>query len=323
MNDIISVIIPSYNVEKYLDCCIESVVSQTYKNIEIILIDDGSVDNTALMCDAWSEKDSRIRVIHQNNQGLSAARNNGIKVATGKYICFVDSDDYIEADLFESCITSIKNNNSDIVVFGMNRVDENGKVFETEIPKTESVLSSYDALKLLFKGEIKDYAPNKLFKTELFNETEFPVDRNFEDIGTIYKLFLTSDKISLLTKALYNYRKRDGSIVSNMSDKALQDLFIMRKERYDFMNSLYPEIATLNFGYVALSAKRLIDRSLWNKVDRETLTQALEFIKVNKKEILKLKNYELIFFVRYTKVYKILRIVKHRIGKCIKSVLKK
>lgn len=116
----VSVIIPVYKVEKYLDRCMESVVRQTYKNIEIILVDDGSPDNCPQMCDEWAKKDNRIKIIHKKNSGQADARNQGMKISTGEYICFVDSDDYIDRTEIEKCINNAVRNSSDVVIFSFN-----------------------------------------------------------------------------------------------------------------------------------------------------------------------------------------------------------
>ena len=130
MNSLISVIVPIYNVEKYLDRCVESIINQTYKNLEIILVDDGSPDNCTQMCDDYAKKDSRIRVVHKENGGLSDARNAGMEVATGEYVSFIDSDDYISLDFYETLFQTMIDNDSDIVECSVVKFYENGKFDE-------------------------------------------------------------------------------------------------------------------------------------------------------------------------------------------------
>ena len=125
---LVTIILPIYNTEKYLDRCVNSVLCQSYKNLEIILIDDGSSDFCASKCDEWEHRDSRIKVIHKKNEGLGEARNTGIKNAAGEYICFFDSDDYIDPEIIEKAIKSIKRNNADIVIWGVNEVSSSGKI---------------------------------------------------------------------------------------------------------------------------------------------------------------------------------------------------
>ena len=128
MDELVSVVVPIYNVEKYLDRCINSIASQTYSNLEIILVDDGSPDNCPSICDEWAKKDSRIVVIHKDNQGLGMARNTGIDNATGKYIFFFDSDDYVDVSIIEKCVNSAIEYGSEVVVFGRNDVYDDGKI---------------------------------------------------------------------------------------------------------------------------------------------------------------------------------------------------
>ena len=130
MDSLISVIVPIYNVEKYLERCVESIINQTYKNLEIILVDDGSPDNCPQMCDDYAKKDSRIKVVHKKNGGLSDARNAGMKVATGEYVSFIDSDDYISLDFYETLLETIVDNDSDIVECSVVKFYENGKFDE-------------------------------------------------------------------------------------------------------------------------------------------------------------------------------------------------
>ena len=122
MKDLVSIVVPIYNVEKYLDRCLDSIVAQTYRNLDIILVDDGSPDSCPQMCDAWAKKDSRIRVIHKRNQGLGMARNTGIENALGTYICFFDSDDYIAAETVEKAVKVAREEQAEVVIFGMTSV---------------------------------------------------------------------------------------------------------------------------------------------------------------------------------------------------------
>ena len=134
---LVSVVLPIYNVEKYLNRCIESVVRQTYKKIEIILVDDGSPDGCPQKCDDWAKRDGRIKVVHKKNAGLGYARNTGIENASGEYICFFDSDDYIADDTIEKAYEAVKKENADIGIFGFSTVDKNGNVTNVIAPKTK------------------------------------------------------------------------------------------------------------------------------------------------------------------------------------------
>ena len=200
MENKVSVIIPVYKVEKYLEKCIDSVINQSYSNLEIILVDDGSPDNCGKICDKYAKKDNRIRVIHKTNGGLSDARNNGIKIATGNYIAFIDSDDYVTEDYIEYLLKLIIDNNSDISIVMPYEVDENYIV--KKIFKREKIYNynSNDALKtMLYQKKFETSAWGKLFKKNVVNGIYFPTGKIYEDIGTIYKYILRAKKITFST----------------------------------------------------------------------------------------------------------------------------
>ena len=188
--DKISIIVPFYNVEKYAPKCIESIINQTYTNLEIILVDDGSPDTCGKICDDYALKDGRIKVIHKKNAGLSDARNVGIKEATGKYIGFVDGDDYIEKDMYKYLYNLIKENNADISICGVEEVYEDGSIQDEKAKESIEILSKEDAIKeLLLDKKVRSHAWDKLYKRELFENIEYPYGRKMEDIATTYKLF--------------------------------------------------------------------------------------------------------------------------------------
>lgn len=209
---LISVIVPVYNVEKYLDECVESIVNQTYKNLEIILVDDGSTDNSGKICDELAKKDNRIHVIHKENGGLSDARNVGIDVSTGDYIQFIDSDDYIEHDMIEFLVSNIIKYNADISICSNYIFDE-----EECINQSTGEVCLYNRLEILqevlLDEKIRCYAWNKLFRKELFKEIRFPKGKILEDILTIPKLFEKANTVIFNDVAKYYYRQREGSIL--------------------------------------------------------------------------------------------------------------
>lgn len=213
----VSVIVPIYNVAAYLPKCIESIQHQTEKDIEIILVDDGSPDECGAICDNYAEKDVRIRVIHQENSGLGAARNAGIQVATAEYLLFVDSDDYIEPDLIErTCLAAVENN-ADIVMFGFQRVHEDGSVdFAYDIPAS---LADKKGCSLANTPELLLVTPstwNKLYKKDLFDGIAFPPRAWYEDLQTIPKLYSRASVIYCIGKYFpYKYLLRENSIMQN------------------------------------------------------------------------------------------------------------
>ena len=209
MSSKISIIVPVYNVEPYLKKCLNSLLAQTYRDLEIILVDDGSPDICGQICDDYASRDSRIRVIHKTNGGLSDARNAGLEIATGDYIGFVDSDDWIEPDMFEYLLDGLLKTNSNISICNVINSEDRRAV----IKKTPyKVYSREEALYELLSDRMENYAWNKLYARSLWNDVRYPKGRNFEDVLTIYKTFMRADKIVQLPDAKYNYRIRSNSI---------------------------------------------------------------------------------------------------------------
>lgn len=209
--DLISVIVPVYKVEEYLRECVDSILAQTYTNLEIILVDDGSPDNCGKICDEYAKKDSRIKVIHQQNGGLSAARNTGLDIATGDYIGFVDSDDYIELNMFEELHNSIKEYNSDMSVCGVKKFELDSRSFFYG----KKCVSKNTFMMELLKETIASYSWNKLYKKELFVGIRFPVGELFEDIKIMHFIGEKTNRVSFTDKTHYNYRIRENSITAD------------------------------------------------------------------------------------------------------------
>ena len=319
MNEMISIILPVYNVEPYLDECIQSVLGQTYENIEIILIDDGSEDNCPAICDSWAEKDRRVRVIHQNNQGLSIARNVGIDVARGDYLCFVDSDDYIDKTLCEKVMDAFSKSRVDIVAFNFYQIDDSGMVSIPEHKQPKGILSSAQTLEEIIYENLRVHAWSKVYKRELFSEVRFPAGHNFEDVGTVYKLVLKSEKVCVLEDRLYFYRQRRGSIMNAFSDKSMIDLYLMKKQRSEDLKPIYPELAEYDLMRVALCAKSVFDRSLWRNIDSSVLLNVNDFLVENKQSVLRrIGNAEWKLFYRFPKIYTCYRLLRHRAGEILR-----
>ncbi len=245
MNEKISVIVPVYKVEEYLDKCVESIVNQTYKNLEIILVDDGSPDNCPKMCDEWAKKDERIRVIHKQNGGLSDARNAGIDVATGEFMAFVDSDDYIALDMYEKLYTVLKNNDADVSICSFKSVDENGKEIDKykDIKYVENeILDNEQAVNKLFESKNMAFviAWNKLYKKDIFNNIYFAKGRIHEDEFAAHHILNASKKIACITDKLYLYCRRDVSIMGSKRNIRHLDVGLAMIDRYYFLKEKYP-----------------------------------------------------------------------------------
>ena len=314
----ISIIVPVYNASLYLDECITSLLNQTYKNIEIILINDGSKDNSLEICKKFEKKDSRIKAIHQPNSGPSVARNEGLKIAKGEFISFVDSDDFIDVKAFEKIVEVFGNTDADIVEFDCNLISEKGQILGSTEKINQTILDSTEALKELILGNINNYACNKLYRRNLFDNIEFPEGYLWEDMGICYKLFLKARNVYCLPEKFYFYRQRKNSIVGTITDKAISDIFFMQMKRYKDLKSLYPQIAELGFFNVAIIALNLHDRSLWGNVDKGLLCEAENFLYDNKNKILILQKKRFALFFTCQRLYDFLRIIKHKIGALVK-----
>lgn len=221
---LVSVIVPVYNIEKYLSTCIESILNQKYSHLEILLIDDGSTDNSGEVCDQYGEKDKRIRVFHKKNGGLSDARNFAIERATGEYLSFIDSDDWVSHEMIQEIMRGVLETDAEIGICGFQRVYKNRTI--NVCTCTSGVYPSDVAFaKLLRNKEIQDHACTKIFKKSLFEGIKFPVGKIYEDIRTTYKLFLKSKKIYVINKPLYYYRQRISSIArDSFNEKKMQYL---------------------------------------------------------------------------------------------------
>lgn len=247
-NIVISIVVPVYNVEIYLDKCIKSIVGQSYRNLEIILVDDGSTDNSLNICNFWIDKDERIKIIHKKNGGLSSARNAGIDIATGDYIAFVDSDDYIDNEFVAKLLNKMLETDSDIVCCGYYEII-NG---ERNISNKKLICGEYtkkEALEMLIKWDIQDYAWNKLYRRSLFENIRYPEGRNYEDMATTYKIFLKANKVTVIGEKLYNYLIRKGSISNTDNNKRyikdMRDTIEIYNERIGNISLVYSEFKIL------------------------------------------------------------------------------
>ena len=219
MKELVTVVIPVYNTETYLDSCVSSVVGQTYRNLQILLIDDGSTDTSPRLCDAWAKRDSRVTVIHKQNEGLGMARNTGMESAAGEYLCFLDSDDVLAPEAIELA----RKETADVVFYGFRDVDNTGKLLSDHIPslqkqfyRGEEVQRSF--LPMLIAGEngLQPSVCWAMFSAELIKRANwrFPSEREIisEDIYALLKLFQDVKTVSVLPKALYHYRKNPTSL---------------------------------------------------------------------------------------------------------------
>lgn len=246
MNELISVIVPVYKVEPYLPRCVDSILNQTYSNLEIILVDDGSPDGCGAICDAYAEKDSRIRVIHKENGGLSDARNVAMDIAQGAYYAFVDSDDYVTPDYIASLYAALLKGGAQISVVGSRKVFENESVpvNEQAAPVEHSFDTKAAIRELLTMDHISQEAWGKLYKAELFAGIRFPVGELYEDLAIIFQLFLRAERVVCSNRPLYRYFVRQGSIMQRPFDMRQYVEVRWIEEGTALVSQRFPELDT-------------------------------------------------------------------------------
>ncbi len=241
----VSVIVPVYKVEPYLDRCVQSIVDQTYTNLEIVLIDDGSPDNCPAMCDAWAEKDKRIKVIHKPNGGLSDARNAGMAAATGEYIAFVDSDDWIAPEMMERLLNASQTDNSDIAACTVEMVWEDNTPNRFLTVQTNCVLNRLEAQKaLLEESLLKQPVWYKLYRHETIQAIPFEVGKLHEDVFWSYQAIGNAERVSLIDYIGYYYMQRSESIMGRSYSLKRLDAIEGCERRYAYLAEYFPELET-------------------------------------------------------------------------------
>lgn len=242
MEDLISVVIPVYKVEGYLERCVMSVINQTYKNLEIILVDDGSPDKCGKLCDEFALKDSRIKVIHKENGGLSDARNAGIDIAKGKYITFIDSDDYVKETYAEYLYSLVKEFKTRMAIALHEAVYETGRVLKWDTGERISMDAEKCMERILYHDVLDISAWGKLYELSLFENVRYPKGKLFEDAGTTYKLIIQCDKIACGFESQYYYMIRKGSIVTGSFNKSKLDMLEMTDQMAETLREKYPAL---------------------------------------------------------------------------------
>jgi len=241
---LISVIIPIYNVEKYLNVCLDSILNQTYKKIEIILVDDGSTDSSLSICHEYKKADERIKIISKSNGGLSSARNAGLDVALGDYISFLDSDDWLEFNTYSLLVDIISKTRHDIIAYNFRKIDDNYIV--SEINSYSDCLlqssSGKDIAKKILTDELGSQACFALYARKLWNDIRFPLGRFYEDIPTTYKVYWKADKVLFINDVLYNYRINLGSISHRSNPIKCYHLYLGFLDHYLFALEYCAEI---------------------------------------------------------------------------------
>lgn len=278
----VSVIVPIYNVEEYINKCIDSILNQTFKEFELILVDDGSTDNSGNICDTYKSIDDRVRVIHKDNGGLSDARNFGIEAATGEFLYFIDGDDFIHEDTLESMYNSIMKTNSDIAVCNMIRYygEEDTEKFYNPVEKMKVLNENYR-----FETLRQPSVCNKMFKSILFKNIKFPLKKYYEDTFVYHELLFKANRVVLTGKDSYYYRSRRGSIISGGYNKKyfdfieavyLRALFLDKNNVHNYADEAYLHL----YSSLANAYKNI-------EIDEPEMKSLLEKSKVRYNEIFK------------------------------------
>lgn len=224
-NPLISIVVPVYKVERFLDICLTSIVNQTYKNLEIILIEDGSPDRCGEMCDVWAKKDARICVIHQENRGAAAARNAGLDIAQGEYIGFVDSDDHIAADMYEVCLNAIKQTGCKMAICCPKGVNEDSVSLVSQTKHEQLLYNTEQAVDAVFLHQVEQAVWCKLCHRSLFEGVRFPEGVTNEDVPLIVPLFARAGGAVNTGKIMYGYRSVNGSATDTYWNKGYETVW--------------------------------------------------------------------------------------------------
>lgn len=256
---LISIIVPVYKTEKYLDKCLKSIVNQTYKNLEIILVDDGSPDKCPMICDEWAEKDDRIKVIHKENGGVSSARNAGLDLSSGDFIGFVDADDFVNENMYSCLIDDLIKHQSDISMCSINFLDENGNIYKSddELNLTNFIEDNCNNLVNEMYRTCNCHLValwNKLYSKKLFKTLRFPEGRLFEDWTLIPMIYFECKRLSYISDKLYNYSAhRVGSAVHTYTLKRYYDCVCADYDHFNYFQKRNVCEFNYNISYYAKS----------------------------------------------------------------------
>lgn len=296
MKDLISIIVPVYNVEEYLGQCIESVLNQSYQNLEIILIDDGSTDNSGLICDEYKKRDQRIQVIHKKNGGQSSARNVGLNIAKGCYVGFVDSDDWIEQNMYEILHKNICLYDADIAtcsyILEYKEINMSVAAFKKPIVKLfekkdeKMLLKSFLNHKLYFSGPW-----DKLYRKNIFNNIRFPENQFYEDNYIALEVMLKAERIVVGDGQYYHYRQNINSTTKSYSEKKYQDAIKAEMHNVEIVKHFYPDLVKCAYAPLYLRYFQFLDLLIFDHgSSSETIQSIRSNIQNNIKNIMFLEN---------------------------------
>ena len=288
MGEKISVIVPVYNVEQYLERCVDSIINQTYTNLEIILVNDGSTDNSGKLCDELAKKDERIRVIHKENGGLSDARNRGIDESESDLVGFIDSDDYIDSDMYEVLLKNLNDTDADLSMCSLYDVYNNTP--EAQVTNKETwELSSEQAIKMVMEAKILSVtAVNKLYRKSLFTDLKFEVGKIAEDAFIMIKLLDKCEKIVATNEKKYYYVHRENSITTQKFSTKFLNVIEAYEQNSNIILEKYPKLkdvaqTRMNWAYFYVLDRLLLDD---NYNDKELENKLISYLKNHRKDIL-------------------------------------
>lgn len=288
MGEKISVIVPVYNVEQYLERCVDSIINQTYTNLEIILVNDGSTDNSGKLCDELAKKDERIRVIHKENGGLSDARNRGIDESESDLVGFIDSDDYIDSDMYEVLLKNLNDTDANLSMCALYDVYNNTP--EAQVTNKETwKLSSEQAIKMVMEAKILSVtAVNKLYRKSLFTDLKFEVGKIAEDAFIMIKLLDKCEKIVATNEKKYYYVHRENSITTQKFSTKFLNVIEAYEQNSNIILEKYPKLkdvaqTRMNWAYFYVLDRLLLDD---NYNDKELENKLISYLKNHRKDIL-------------------------------------
>jgi glycosyltransferase involved in cell wall biosynthesis len=281
-NAVISVIVPIYNVELYLKRCVDSIVEQSYANIEIILVDDGATDNSPDICDSYAKTDYRIRVVHKENGGLSSARNAGINIMNGEYVLFIDSDDYIEKDMISKLYLVAQEKNADIVTCQFIKVFDDGHhEYYTDNKNMKTWTGEQSLVQMFYPGGIGWSACNKMYRAALFKNVRYVEGVYWEDMATTYKLYEKCNVVVETPYRLYFYYIRNSGITGKKSTKRAHDAILITEELAAYYAINHPQIQEVPLAFYGKIAPNFL----------VTLVCANEYEEIQKKCFCAIKRY--------------------------------
>lgn len=310
--ELISIIVPVYKVENYLDRCVESLVNQTYKNLEIILVDDGSPDSCGKRCDLWAEQDKRIKVIHKKNGGLSDARNYGINNASGEFVAFVDSDDWIEPQMYETLYNAIIENDCDIASCGVRRVWENKKECMLTKLNGDHILNRIEAMEALMDSSYLIMTVwNKLYKRQIVKDELFPVGKINEDEFWSWKIICKANRVISIEHPFYNYFQRNDGIMAQEACKYPMLVVDAKCQRHKYIQENMPSLknkSCMDLIYTCLFQAQLAQKSLSREQRKVCLNDMKEIVKQHRPEKVYISSMPLKQRLRFEQIYHLFKI---------------